>query len=350
MAIWCQTRSEGSPDARRFGDGGPATEAEINGPNALAIDGRHTIYVAEGFRQVIRRIDLHTGQIGTIHTRQPFRVIGGLALDPRGDLIVLDESRVCRVQVSGGSIQDIVAGQAPGWFGGDGGPAIAGTLNLPLGIALDHAGNLYIADTSNHRIRRVDALTAIIQTVAGDGSSGSSGDGGPALRAGLAYPDAVAVDEAGNLYVSQSGYGSGDARIRRVDARTGMISTVCGLGGQGVTPDGRPALTARLGSASKLRLDGSHNILFLDSGRVRSIDARTGTLRTIAGATKGSGRDGGPAVRTVLAGASAIAVDEDGNLFIAEFTGNRVRRVDARTGIITTVAGNGLPHRADVLM
>jgi len=195
----------------------------------------------------------------------------------------------------------------------------------------------------------VAASTGIIQTVAGNGTPGSSGDGAVALQAGLAYPDAVAIDEAGNLFISQSGYGFGDSRIRRVDARTGIITTICG-GGQGLARDGRAALRAKLPSASNVRLDGSQNILFIDQGHVCSIDAKTGILHAIAGVIKGSGRDGGLATRTRLAGPSSIALDADGNLFIAEFVGNRVLRVDAHTGIITAIAGNGLPHRADVQM
>jgi sugar lactone lactonase YvrE len=350
MLALSQAKRGQSTGQETFGDGGPATAAAINGPNAVVVDGRNTLYVAEEFREVIRRVDLRTGVIGTVHTQEPLKVISGLALDSTGNLIVLDESRVRMVQVSDGSVKDIVAGQDPGWFSGDGGPAIAATLNLPRGVAFDHAGNLYIADTSNHRIRRVEASTGIIQTVAGNGTPGSSGDGTVALQAGLAYPDAVAIDEAGNLFISQSGYGFGESRIRRVDARTGVITTICGLGGQGLIRDGRPALTATLRSASNVRLDGRQNILFIDQGRVRSIDAKTATLHTIAGVTEGSGRDGGLATGTRLAGPSSIALDADGNLFIAEFVGNRVLRVDARTGIITGVAGNGLPHRADVQM
>lgn len=349
MLALSQARRGESTGNQTLGDGGPATAAVINGPNGVAVDGRNTLYIAEGFRAVVRCVDLHTGIIGTVHMREPLKVISGLALDSTGNLIVLDESRVRKVQVKDGSVKDIVAGQDPGWFSGDGGPAVAATLNLPRGVAFDHRGNLYIADTSNHRIRRVEASTGIIQTVAGNGTPGSNGDGGVALQAGLSYPDAVAIDEGGDLFISQSGYGFGDFRIRRVDARTGIITTICG-GGQGLTRDGRPASTAKLPSASNIRLDASQNILFIDQGRVRSIDAKTGILHTIAGAIKGSARDGGLATRTRLAGPSSIALDADGNLFIAEFVGNRVLRVDARTGIITAVAGNGLPHRADVQM
>jgi DNA-binding beta-propeller fold protein YncE len=316
-----------------------ATAAEINGPCALALDGHGTLYIAELVGRAIRGVDLRTHEVRTVRTRKPFEIISGLALDPVGNLFVLDSGKVRRVQVNDGSMQDVVAGgYASGWFAGDGGPAIAATLSLPMGLAFDRAGNLYIADTSNGRIRRVDAVTGIIQTVAGNGAREATGarttggDGGPALQAGLAYANSVAIDEAGDLFISQSGYDPGDNRIRRVDARTGIITTVHQSGG------------------AALVLDRNDNIFFIDGEFVRSIYAKTGALNTVAGAAKASYEDGGLATRTRLNGPSALAIDADGNLFIAEYKGNRVRRVDARTGRISTIAGNGLPHRNEVIM
>ncbi len=202
---FAQTKHPKSSDHGTFGDGGPATAAEVRGPGEVVVDGNGILYVGENFRQVIRRIDLRRGVITTVPTREPLAVIKSLALDPAGNLLVIDGNRVRKVGLNDGSIQDIVAGDDRSWFGGDGGPAIAATLRSPEGMAFDRAGSLYIADTGNCRIRRVDAVTGIIQTVAGNGTRTSSGDGGAALQAGLSFPTSVAIDGAGDVYISQSG-------------------------------------------------------------------------------------------------------------------------------------------------
>jgi DNA-binding beta-propeller fold protein YncE len=217
---------------------------------------------------------------------------------------------------------------------------------------MDADGNLYVVDLGNNRIRRVDAKTGIISTVAGSGNRDSSGDGGSALLAGLEYPSSIAIDRSGNLYISQYGYGSDSHRIRRVDAKTGIIETFAGLGKAGLWGDGGPALQASLQSPSDLLFDAAGSLFVVDpvNDRVRRIDAPSGIITTFAGTTKGFGGDGGPAAKAKLNNPSSITFDSAGNLYIAEFVNNRVRRIDAKTGIITTVAGNGLPHRIDVLM
>ena len=262
-----------------------------------------------------------------------------MAVDGAGNLFIADTSnnRIRRVDARG--IITTVAGigsegvEGSG-FGGDGGPAITARLNSPFGLAPDRQGNLYIADSYNHRIRRVDA-SGIITTVAGTGVRGHSGDGGPATRAKLRNPAAVAVDGNGNLFIADSE----NNRIRRVD-RSGTITTVAGTGARGYGGDGGPAVAARLSSPKGVAVDGAGNLLLADTlnYRIRRVD-RSGTITTIAGT--GSQRDdgdGGPATRAQIGYASHIAVDSSGNLFIA--LGHRIRRVDA-SGIITTVAGTG---------
>jgi sugar lactone lactonase YvrE len=316
------------------GDGGRATRAEIDGPVAIAVDGSRALYIGQmscqrlGKPGVIRRVDLKTGTISSVFTQEPLKLIGALALDPSGDLIVADMGRVRRVSLRDGAVRDV---------------ADAG-LGVPRGVAIDRAGNVYIAD--NHRVRRVDASTGIITTVAGNGHAGWSGDGGPATQASLEFPSAVAVGADGDLFISQGGYGPSSGYIRRVDGRTGVIETIAGRGAIRLTGPDVPAGEVKLESPHGLVLDRDGNPLFVESSDnlVCRIDLRTGILHTIAGTVTGSGGDGGLATRAKLNEAPSIALDSDGNLFIAEFVGNRVRRVDARTSVITTVAGNGDPH------
>jgi sugar lactone lactonase YvrE len=354
-AIWAQTPKR-NPH-RPVGDGGPAVEASINGPRGIAIDGTKTLYVIEDFGDFIRRVDLNTGRISTIKPKVKLEAMDSIVVDGAGDLIVTEFTmdRVRKIHPQDGSVS-LVAGSGrisfKMNFSGDGGPAQKALLSSPRGMALDADGNIFIADIGNSRIRRVDAKTRIISTVAGSGKRDSTGDGGPALLAGLEDPNSIAIDGSGNLYISQYGYGPGSHRIRRVDVKTGLIETFAGLGKVGLGGDGAPALQASLHSPSNLLIDARGSLFILDTvnDRVRRVDAQTGIITTFAGTAKGFGGDSGPAAKAQLDSPSSIAFDPAGNLYIAEFVNNRVRRVDAMTGIITTVAGNGLPHRLDVVM
>src|SRR5205814_1665754 len=185
---------------------------------------------------------------------------------------------------------------------GDGGPATVAELAGPSSVAVDAAGNLFIADNQNSRIRRVDAATQVITTVAGNGTAGFSGDGGPATAAELAGPAGVALDGAGNLFLAESSQWAerppANARVRQVAAGRGAITTVAGGGTCGFSGDGGPATAAGLFSPSGVALDGAGNLFIADSNsrRVRRVDASTGTITTVAGnGTFGFGGDGGPA-------------------------------------------------------
>lgn len=350
-AMWAQTPKR-SP-RRPVGDGGPAINASINGPGAIAIDDTKTAYVIEDFGDFIRRVDLITGRISTIKPKVKLEAMDSILVDASGDLIVTEFAvdRVRRIHPQDGSVS-LVAGSVRMKFSGDGGPAPAAGLYSPRGTTLDSDGNLFIVDMGNNRIRRVDAKTGVISTVAGSEKRYSSGDGGPALLAGLEYPGSIAIDRLGNLYISQYGYGPDSDRIRRVDAKNGFINTFAGLGKAGLGGDGGLALQASLQSPSNLLFDAIGNLFVVDpvNDRIRRIDAQSGIITTFAGTTKGFGGDGGPAIKAQLNNPSSIAFDSAGNLYIAEFVNNRVRRVDAKTGIITTIAGSGLPHRIDVMM
>jgi streptogramin lyase len=232
-----------------------------------------------------------------------------------------------------------LAGTGQKGFDGDQRPATAARLNGPFDVALDNAGNLYFSDTGNHAIRRVDAKSGIISTIAGTGKKGDMGDGGPARKAELNEPYGVELDKKGNIYfVDRLNY-----RIRRVDAESGVISTVAGTGRPGYSGDGGPAADAQFVEPNGIALRGD-NLFIADvaSQRVRVVDLKTGRISTFAGTgEKAHKGDGGPATAAALLGPRAVAIAPDGSVVICEREGNRIRRVDAKTGIITTIAGTG---------
>ena len=231
-------------------------------------------------------------------------------------------------------------------FSGDGGPATSAELNRPFGVAVDGAGNLFIADFGNSRIRRVDAATHVINTVVGTQGFGFSGDGGLAASATLAGPADVAVDGEGNLFIADSG----NSRIRRVDAATQVITTVAGNGTGGFSGDGGPATAAKLAGPGGVAVDAAGNLFIVDSGnsRIRRVDAATQVITTVAGnGTYGFSGDGGPATAAELAFPTGIAVDRVGNLFIADPINNRIREVVASqdtTPPVTTATASPGPN------
>src|SRR5437773_2649081 len=219
-------------------------------------------------------------------------------------------------------------------FSGDGGPATAARLLAPAGVALDPAGNLYIADTADHRIRKVTP-GGTISTYAGSGSCGFSGDGGPATAAQLSVPVGVALDPAGNLYIADHDNG----RIRKVTSG-GTISTYAGSGSRGLSGDGGPATAAQLSSPHGVALDTAGNLYIADSNRIRKVTPG-GTISTYAGTGTGpfSG-DGGPATAAQLSSPAGVALDLTGNLYIADDGNYRIRKVTPG-GTISTYAGGG---------
>ncbi|MCF6250463.1 MAG: FG-GAP-like repeat-containing protein [Methylococcaceae bacterium] len=270
-----------------------------------------------------------------------FSGVDGLAADASGNLFLADSGnhRIRRIDVTTGIIAT-VAGTGVGGYSGDGGLATAAEINNPSELAFDATGNLFIADTFNARIRRIDATTGIITTVAGTGVSGFSGDGGQSTAALLSYPNGVAVDATGNLFIADSR----NNRIRRIDATTGIITTVAGASVYGdFRGDGGLATVAQLDFPTGVAIDASGNLFIEDSnnGRVRRVDATTGIITTVAGTgIRGFSGDGGLATSAEINLLSGLAVDASGNLFIAE--DSRIRRVDVTTGIINTVVGTGI--------
>ena len=275
----------------------------------------------------------------------------GLAADAKGNLYIFDcaNARV-RVLKPDGTITTFAGGAQSG-FSGDGGPATSALLrpqcgaNDPAGLAVDGKGNLYIADTGNNRVRKVNPA-GIITTVAGTGVGAFAGDGGPATAAQLYYPTGLAVDGQGSLYIGESG----NHRVRKV-APDGTITTVAGDGSSGCNSctqgEGGPAVKAALYDPVGLAVDGRGNLLIADwiLDRVLAVSP-DGNITTLAGAThaptlaRGYSGDGGPATSAELDGPAAVAVDGKGNVYIADSYNDRVRLV-APNGTISTYAGDG---------
>ncbi len=332
------------------GDGGPATDAYLNFPDAVAIDGHGNLFIADTLNYVIRKVDATTQIITTVAGNGNYGFSGdngpatsaslttplAVTVDGSGNLFINDISRIRRVDAAT-HIITTVAGNGMLGFSGDNGPATNASLAYPGFLALDARGNLFIADTDNFRIRRVDAATHIITTVAGNGTPAFSGDNGPATNATLNYPQAVGVDDSGNLFIADTF----NSRLRRVDAGTQVIATVAGNGTPG---DNGPATNASLWFPQAVAVDGSGNLFIADTSnfRIRRVDATTRFITTVAGNGQyGFSGDNGPATSASLSYAFAVALDGSGNLFIADTFNSRIRRVDAATQVITTVAGNG---------
>jgi DNA-binding beta-propeller fold protein YncE len=237
-------------------------------------------------------------------------------------------------------ITTAVGSGEPG-FAGDGGPAVGARLNGPFDVGFDPEGNLYFSDTSNHRIRRVDGRTSVITTIAGNGRAGYSGDGGPALAASLNEPYGIAVDRSGNVYVADRH----NHCVRRIDGGSGAITTFAGAGAAGYSGDGGPAARADMVEPNGLGLDPAEQRLFIADvagHRVRVVDLGTGAIATFAGTGEAAHTgDEGPAAAAGIFGARAVKIADDGTIYILERQGSTLREVDPKTGIIQTVAGTG---------
>lgn len=239
-----------------------------------------------------------------------------------------------------GTVRYVVGTGRGGRFGGDGGPARQATLNFPGAVAADRQGNLYIADTMNHRVRKVDAASGVISTIAGTGQHRYSGDGGAAIAAALNEPAALVVDERGNLYIADQS----NNRVRKVDLNTGLITTVAGTGETGYTGDGMPAVEAGISGPSGLAIgpDGDLYIADTFSGRIRRVDPATGIISTVAGDGGEYRFSGLPnEFSTSLSRPYGIALDAAGNLLITDSDSHLIRRWDRKKKIITRLAGSG---------
>ncbi len=278
------------------GDGGPAEKALLNGPFDVCFDRAGNLFFSDTFNNRIRRVD-------------------------------------------GRGILTTVAGIGEKTYSGDGGPSTQAALSEPYGVVVDRAGNLYIADRLNRRVRRIDAASGIITTLAGTGEAAYSGDGGPADRASLAEPNGLAfnLDET-LLYITDVA----DNRVRVVDLKSGTIGTFAGTGAAEHSGDGGPAIAAGTFGARAVKVgpDGTVYILERQGSSLRAVDPKTGIIATVAGTTaRGYSGDGGPALQAVFDAPKEMAIDRDGSLLIVDTENHAIRRIDTRTGIVTNLAG-----------
>jgi streptogramin lyase len=281
-----------------IGNGSPGySDREVNNPYGVTIGPDRGLYFCDLDNQRIRRLDLKTRRTTTI------------------------------------------AGDGQKAYRGDGGPAVDASLNMPHEIQFDSAGHLYIAERDNHVVRKVDAKTKVVSTVAGTGLPGFSGDGGPAQRAQLRQPHSIAVDPTGGLLICDVG----NHRIRRVDLSSGAIETYAGTGERQPTPDGAPLKGTPLNGPRTIAID-SDGVLYLalrEGNAVYRIAPKTATFHHVAGTgEQGYSGDGGPARVARLGGPKGLAVAR-GHVYVVDTENHAIRRIALETGIITTVLGTG---------
>ena len=283
------------------GDGGPAVEAQVGNPYGLTLGPDGALYVCEIDTDRVRRIDLADGSIST------------------------------------------VAGTGEIGYTGDGGPARAAKLNDPYEVRFDADGNMYFVEMLNAIVRRVDAGTGTISTVAGTGERGFTGDGGSAVEATFSRPHSIALDGKGYLYIADIG----NHRIRRVNLSTGIVSTFAGTGERAPTPDGAPVGGTPLNGPRALAFapNGDMYVALREGNAVYRIDMKAMTLHHVGGTgEKGYTGDGGPASMATLAGPKGIEVGKDSAVYLADTENHAIRRIDLKTGVISTVAGDGSRH------
>jgi streptogramin lyase len=294
---WTISTFAGNGTQGYSGDGGPATAAQVDNPFGLVRGPDGALWICEYTGQRIRKVNPD----GTIHT---------------------------------------MAGNSKKGYSGDGGPALQASFNLPHEIRFDKAGNYYIADMTNHAVRRVDAKTGIITTFAGTGKPGYSGDGGPANKAQLKQPHSIQFGPDGSLYICDIG----NNVIRKVDMKTGNISTFAGTGKSGDSPDGAPIKGTPIKGPRSMDFDKDGNLWLVTraGNQVLKFDLKAGKIHVIAGNGKpGFTGNGGPAKEATLSGPKGIALDAEGNAWLMDTESHSVRMVNAKTGKLELIAGTG---------
>ncbi len=364
------------------GDGGPAIHARLYGPHDLALDRQGNLYLSDLWNNCYRRIDYRTGTIDRVAGSgrvgrggaggpaldAEIDTTSGIAVDDDGNIYLSGEwdNNIRRIDAETGRIE-VFAGQEArhyptedgprrpytgrlagttfacetglslGGYHGDGGPAKDAGFLHPEHVAFDSKGNLYVCDNSNNRIRKIDARTGIVTTALGNGRPASNGDGGPAEDAAILMPDSLCIDVHDNLYVGEK-YGY---RVRKVDAATGIVSTLVGDGVPGWGEEGLHGSQTRCNSCeSGIWADPDGTVFWSDcSARLRRYDGATGVVTTALGGLRVG--DDGPAVEAFLRGPAGICVGPDGHVYFADPWNQRIRAIDPLTGVIRTVAGSG---------
>jgi DNA-binding beta-propeller fold protein YncE len=354
LSTWMIRTLVGNGESGYTGDGGPSIQARLNEPKGVTSDCHGNVYVADSENHVVRKVDRATGVISTVagmfeddHIRS--------AVERDSPVQRTDEDPLAEGAGETGSAkltqQVDLSGTVRYWsnqpatsikrYGGDGKPAVQAQLNFPTAVAVDREGNIYIADTMNHRVRKVDSETGIISTLAGTGQARFSGDGGPAYQATLNEPAALVIDDGGRLYIADQS----NHRVRVVDLKTGVIRTVAGTGNATYDGDGKPAVDTALAGPSGLALTG--NRLYIAdtfNGRVRCVELSSGLMTTVAG-DGGAYRYESPsdAPSPSLSRPTGIAFDQEGRLFLTDSDNHLIRQWDRTSGVAFCVAGQGLP-------
>jgi len=334
----------GNGAAAYSGDNGPATSAALSQPGGVFVDGSGNIFIADTNNNRIREVAAGSGIITTVagnggvaaypSLSQP----GGVFVDGSGNLFIADtgNSQIRKLSAGGAAVTTIAGGGSFGYYG-DGGLATAAALNLPAGVFVDGFGNIFVADTSNNVVRKF-TVGGNIATVAGNSTTGFSGDGGPATKAQLYNPAGVFVDTSGNLFIADTG----NQRIREVSA-SGTITTIAGNGTEGATGDGGPATSAGLYDPTGVVVDASGNVFIASAFNNRIREVSAGIITTVAGnGNNGFFGDNGPATSASLSHPKGIAVDASGDLFIADTGNNRIREVSPSTAPPPSIASGGI--------
>ncbi len=336
------------------GDNGPATAANLNSPVAIAFDTANNLYISDYNNNRIRKVSASNGIINTLAGTDSTGYNGdnipatsawlhspaGITLDKAGNIYFVDQNncRIRMIKASNNTIYTLSGGKAG--FSGDGGPATKAQFWYPLGIAVDASGNVYIADTYENRVRKITISTDTIRTICGTGNGIFSGDGGPASSANLFQPHYLSFDASGNLYIADMG----NNRIRELLASNNTITTLAGDGMPGYNGNNISATTSQLSNPTYTASDDSGNIYIADNGNnmIREINYRTGNILKIAGnGIGGFSGDEGPAGKAQLSGPNGIAINDTGNIFVADEYNNRIREINASTNTIATMAGIG---------
>ncbi len=334
------------------GDGVPATATALSSPYGVGIDSMGNIYIGDAGNNRIRRIDT----FGIIHSVAGTGVAGyngdgifattaqlnfpyGMSVNRAGTIVIADMSnhRIRSIQSEVGGIIITIGGTGVAGFSGDGGPAVAAQINNPQGIFWDVANNVYFGDHYNHRIRKIDA-SGIITTIAGNGTPGYSGDGGPATAAGLYYPSGITKDNLGNIYIADM-Y---NQRIRKIDT-SGIISTVAGTGTSGYSGDGGPATLANLRYPKDVYMNNLGELVISDpdNQRLRKIST-SGIITTFAGTgSVGFSGDGGPATMANLNEPQGVFVDDYGSIYLGDCLNNRIRKITCIAPAVSPILGPG---------
>lgn len=282
----------------------------------------------------------HSGQATKVNVGHPF----GVEIGPDGALYVTEvlNHRVLRVDLQSGQLTT-VAGCGRKGYSGDGGKATDAELNEPYEVRFDKDGNMFFVEMINNIIRRVDAKTGVIQTIAGTGEKGYGGDGGPAIKAQFNRPHSIALDHRGGLYVADIG----NHRIRRIDLKTGLVDSIAGTGGKQPPQDGQAAKGKSVVGPRALFIDGDTMWVALREGHaVWTLSLDNGIWTHVAGTgKKGFSGDGGPAKDATFNGPKGIAVGPDGNVYVVDTENQVIRMIDTKTKTIATVAGVGPEHR-----